>query len=178
MPRSVKPMQSDIFDPNWGKCAYCYCVADAPLYIIKDNIQEPQWPRVVTRYIYNCQTHSANAYRDFRAYLHFTSRVLQADALTDKLFANTVPIVVERAHRTYFDKVGWTISNSNDAYVQKDSTGTWTVSVVNTEKNLTKRIPVSDLKLSIFDHTLVDAFISRLDEGFYKAEYEASVSSE
>lgn len=181
MPSVVKPVQSDIFDPNWGKCAYCHSLADASPFIIKENIQHPTWSHVITRYIYNCKTHVVDAQRDFRAYMHLKSRVLQVDALTDKLFTvitKSTPIVVERAHRTYFDKVGWTISDTNDALIQKDlATSVWTIVVVNKMAHLTKRIPVSDLKLCIPDGALVDAFIARLDEGFYKAEYEAFVSS-
>lgn len=186
MPSSVKPMQSDIFDPNRGKCAYCYSTADAVPIITKQTIPHPKWPQVITKYIYNCKAHASDAIRDYRAHLHTTGSVLEADILCDPLFTvitTKTQIVVERSNRSYFDKDGWTLNYSpmptgNTEFVQKDPTRSniLTISVVKREKDhiLVKNISVSDLKLSIpdTDHALVDAFIKRFDEGFYKADYE------
>ena len=72
------------------------------------------------------------------------------------------------------DREGWTIRKPycDDAamisfYAAK---GVWVVPVGNANEDLTKAIPVSDLKLSLPEdkHGLVDAFELRLKAGFYR----------
>jgi len=193
MPAAVLPKQSDIFDSNWGNCAYCNGIADAPPIITKQKFTlNPRWPDVITRYIYNCKTHASDAARDFRAHLHTIGCVLQADVLADPLFdliTGDTAIVVERDNRTYFDNRGWTIksspwTNDDEVLVQKNTESpiVWTIAVVfNDSINsnvLSKNIPVSDLMLAIpsTKHHLVESFIERLDKGFYKQEYDAHVA--
>jgi len=181
MPAYAKPKQSDIFDPNWGSCAYCGSTADGPLVVTKQMVNDKIWSHVITRYIYNCKNHEKDAARDLRAHLHLASSVLFNDVLLDPLFrVINDSIVVERANRSYFDYTGWKIdsSKSDDVLVQKID-GCWTISVINSgdpTRVITKNIPVSDLKLSLTEdgrEGMVDAFIERLDAGFYKQEYEA-----
>lgn len=186
MPSSVIPKQSDIFDPNWGKCVYCHSSADAAPIITKKTIHHQRWPQIITSYIYYCKAHASNAARDYRAYLHTFGSVLESDVLSDPLFAvitDTVPIVVGRANRTYFDNDGWTLNYSstpsaNTEFVQKDPkrSNAYTIGVIKRKANeiLEKNIPVNDLKLSIphTEHSRVDAFLKRLEEGFYKSEYD------
>jgi hypothetical protein len=160
---AVEPIRIVLFRPN---CLYC----DKPYTYYSECVYKFG--------VIGCKEHTKQAERDAKAWLHRNNRVKYNDYLEDPLFQRTdllrCPIKVKRTSGA-IDEHGWTILKPTFGVdgVLEYVEGTWCIPVIHMEKDIKKYIPVVELKMSTTESELVDAFISRLDTGFYVKEAEA-----
>jgi hypothetical protein len=159
------PMRLVLYKPL---CQYCG-VADKGWFPIHDKFG-----------ILWCDDHKYLADRDGRAWLCRNSKVAWEDATADPLFVTGElldrDILVRRSSGAIETK-GWrlcTPSFDDPAFVNKDEKGWW-MYAQNTDTHVGRGVLIEDLKLSLPEGKwdLVDAFVSRLNKGFYKADSDA-----
>lgn len=160
---AVEPIRIALFRPN---CLYC----DKPYTYYSECVYKFG--------VIACKEHTKMAERDAKAWLHRNKRVKYNDYLEDPLFQRTdllrATIKVKRTSGV-IDESGWIILKpifGTDALLEYVE-GTWCIPVIHMEQDIKKYIPVVELKMSTTESELVDAFISRLDTGFYLREAEA-----
>jgi hypothetical protein len=142
------------------------------------GVGDKGWYRICDKYgILWCENHKGLAERDGRAWLSRNDKVAWGDATKDPLFTETElfdkDVTVRRSSGALETK-GWRLckpSFDEPAFIQRDSTGWW-MPALNTDTQIGRGILIEDLKLSLSEDRwgLVDAFILRLNTGFYKAE--------
>jgi len=161
----VDPMRLVLYSPL---CQYC-------------GVADKGWFRIYDKYgILWCDLHKSLAERDGRAWLCRNDKVAWKDATADPLFVAggllDCDISVRRSSGAIETK-GWRLSKpsfDDPAFVNKDEKGWW-MYALNTDTQVGRGVRIEDLKLSLSEDKwgLVDAFISRLNNGFYTAEFDA-----
>jgi hypothetical protein len=123
-----------------------------------------------------CDEHKEFADRDVKAWNHRNNYVRWSDYTNDPLFKETGiltnQIIVKRTNGEiendwelmtpdYFEMASVTKCNEE-----------WCIPVKKLDMSIKKYIPVKDLKISLTEdnHALVDDFIAKLNDGFYKKE--------
>jgi hypothetical protein len=157
------PIRTVLFRPI---CAYCgkeesvYAHCDFRLAVLACDNPE----------------HQLLAKRDAKSWLHKNGRVRREDYTKDPLFQETELLTMDVHVIRSSGEVeteGWMIRASrydDHAHIQFCE-GAWYVPVIKTEQ-FQKSIQVQELKLSLPEdkHALVDAFETKLLQGFYLAE--------
>ena len=136
-----------------------------------------------------CKTHGDLAKRDGRAWFHKNNLVSHWDAFNDPLFTalNPKPGLAQTADLRIVTpsgriESGWRfrfLASWNDPLHLYKEGDAWMIHVEEAPRGKKRAILVSDLALSLppDKHRLVDAFIARLERGFYKAEADASAAA-
>lgn len=159
---SVKPKEAK------GETTCQYCVKDGDFYPIE-----------FTFGIYACADHNLLAERDRKAWMHEAGIVMWSDATKDPMFKELgliqYPILVRRSSGAI--EGDWMLmkpSLCNMAHLKRSrACGKWYMMAIQDYTDSERPILVEDLKLSLIDerqHGLVDAFIARLEAGFYKTD--------
>ena len=124
-----------------------------------------------------CVEHKDRAQRDGNAWLHRNNVVDWHDAIQDPVFAMLLnrDIKVRRTSGAIED--GWRIEpptyDEPPFFIRSETSGEWSVKAKQADN--IRGLRVRDFKLSLPEeqHGLVDAFIARLNRGFYKADSDA-----
>jgi hypothetical protein len=136
-----------------------------------------------------CKTHGDLAKRDGRAWFHKNNLVSHWDAFNDPLFTalNPKPGLVQAADLRIVTpsghiESGWRfrfLASWNDPLHLYKEGDAWMIHVEEAPRGKRCVIHVSDLALSLppDKHDFVDAFIARLERGFYKTEADASAAA-
>lgn len=133
--------------------------------------------------IYACDTHKKEATLGLKNWMHTNGVVHWRNATSDPLFNNAedlihANILVRRTSGTIENN--WMLMKPslwNSANVKRSRTcGKWYMTAIQDYTDNERAILVEDLKLSLAEenHGLVDAFIARLESGFYKEELDAA----
>ena len=155
------------------ECQYCGC----PTHDEHDN--SGYNPIMLHFGVSACVEHKDRAQRDGNAWLHRNNLVDWDDATEDPVFALLLnrDIKVRRTSGTIED--GWRIEpptyDEPPFLVRSINSGRWSVKAINRAIDTKRSLHVEDFKLSLpeADHALVDAFVERLNRGFYKADSDA-----
>ena len=126
-----------------------------------------------------CDMHKGLAVRDSRAWCAVQGRVQWFDAINEPMFTEGGILAgneVKFRRGTGVIEDDWQISGSKANFLKRSNdSGQWTIQVTQKYTGLTRSMAIDDLKLTLPEDKweLVDAFIRRLEAGFYKAEYDS-----
>lgn len=171
---SAEPMESMLETAN---CQYC---------------DRPHTHFEVVTYLFGihaCDDHKPLAQRDAKAWMHKKGLVRWRDAIKDPLFTEAEDllfsnILVRRTNGTV--ESNWTLCKpwvglgEPVSVKRSERSGKWSMMAIQDDTESLRDILVEDLKLSLMEeeHWLVDAFIERLEAGFYCTEAAAAAEQQ
>ena len=139
--------------------------------------------------VHACDDHKPLAQRDAKAWMHKKGLVRWRDAIKDPLFTQAEDLLFSNilVRRTNGAIEGdwtlckpWVALGEPMAVKRSERSGEWSMTAIQDVTESMRGILVKDLKLSLIEeeHYLVDAFIGRLDAGFYKEDAEADAEQQ